>query len=50
VSIVKLDRYVALALQVDCDGVHVDSSREQAALRMRRSLERIDRAVLGAKR
>ena len=49
-SIVKLDRYVALALQVDCDGVHVDSSREQAALRMQRSLERIDRAVLGAKR
>jgi len=50
VSTPKLERYAALALQIDCDGVHPDSSREQAALRMQGSLERIDRAVFGAKR
>ena len=30
----KLDRYIALALQIDCDGVHPDSDRATAAARM----------------
>lgn len=45
-----LDRYTALALQVDCDGVHGDSDRAAASQRMRRSLERIDLAIGGARR
>lgn len=45
-----LDRYVALALQVDCDGVHGDADRASAALRMQRSLQRIDTAIGGARR
>ena len=45
-----LDRYVALALQVDCDGVHVDTDRAAASLRMQRSLQRIDTAIGGARR
>lgn len=45
-----LDRYVALALQVDCDGVHPDHNREAAAARMGTSLARIDQAIAGAKR
>lgn len=47
---VLLDRYGAVALQIDCDGVHADTSRESARARMVRSIARIDRAVSGAKR
>lgn len=46
----KLDRYVALALQIDCDGVHPDTDRAAAAARMRASLVRIDVAIGGARR
>ena len=46
----KLDRYVALALQIDCDGVHPDSDRATAAARMHASLARIDLAIGGARR
>lgn len=46
----KLDRYVALALQIDCDGVHPDTDRAAAAARMRASLARIDVAIGGARR
>jgi hypothetical protein len=46
----RLDRFVALALQVDCDGVHPDADRESAARRMAASLRRIDQAIGGAKR
>lgn len=49
-TIQKLDRYVALALQIDCDGVHPDRDREAAAARMRASIARIDTAIGGAKR
>jgi predicted amidohydrolase len=46
----KLDRYAALALQVDCDGVHPDRDRESAAARMAASITRIEQAIAGAKR
>ena len=46
----RLDRYVALALQVDCDGVHPDTDRASAAARMAASLTRIEQAIAGAKR
>ncbi|MCU0759422.1 MAG: hypothetical protein MUF07_09570 [Steroidobacteraceae bacterium] len=46
----KLDRYVALALQIDCDGVHLDSGRAAAAARMKSSIDRISLAIQGAKR
>jgi predicted amidohydrolase len=46
----RLDRYVALALQVDCDGVHPDTDRASAAARMAASLMRIEQAIAGAKR
>lgn len=46
----RLDRYAALALQIDCDGVHPDADREAAAARMAASLVRIDNAIAGAKR
>jgi predicted amidohydrolase len=46
----RLDRYAALALQVDCDGVHPDHDRESAARRMQASLLRIDQALEGARR
>jgi predicted amidohydrolase len=46
----KLDRYAALALQVDCDGVHPDRDRESAARRMQASLRRIGEALEGAQR
>jgi predicted amidohydrolase len=46
----KLDRYAALALQIDCDGVHPDRDRESSAARMAASLMRIDQAIAGAKR
>ena len=49
-SISKLDRYAALALQIDCDGVHPDKTREESAARMQRSIARIDQAVAGARR
>lgn len=46
----RLDRYAALALQVDCDGVHPDRDRESAARRMQASLLRIGEALEGAQR
>ena len=46
----RLDRYIACALQVDCDGVHPDRNRQESAARMRASLLRIDQALAGAKR
>ena len=46
----KLDRYAALALQIDCDGVHRDADRAASAPRMMASIERISHAVQGAKR
>jgi predicted amidohydrolase len=46
----RLDRYTALALQIDCDGVHPDRDRSASAPRMMASIARIDRAMLGAKR
>ena len=46
----KYDRYVALALQIDCDGVHPDADRAAAAARMRASIARIDVAIGGARR
>lgn len=46
----RLDRYAALALQVDCDGVHLDRDRESAAQRMQASLLRIGVALEGAQR
>ncbi|MBU6379268.1 MAG: nitrilase [Gammaproteobacteria bacterium] len=46
----RLDRYVALALQIDCDGVHPDPDRASAAARMAASLTRIEQAIAGAKR
>ncbi len=45
-----LDRYYAVALQVDCDGVHPDPDRASARERMAASLRRIDTAIAGAKR
>ncbi len=49
-NVVKLDRFIALALQIDGDGVHPDSGRASAAARMKASLERIDVAIAGASR
>lgn len=46
----RLDRYAALALQIDCDGVHPDHDRESAARRMQASLVRIGQALEGARR
>jgi predicted amidohydrolase len=46
----RLDRYTALALQIDVDGVHPDTTRAQAAARMQKSIERINTAIGGAKR
>lgn len=46
----KLDRYAALALQIDCDGVHPDHDRDSAAARMAASIDRIEQAIAGAKR
>ncbi|MCP5327096.1 MAG: nitrilase [Sinobacteraceae bacterium] len=46
----RLDRYVALALQIDCDGVHRDANRAASGPRMMASIGRIDQAVQGAKR
>jgi hypothetical protein len=46
----RLDRYAALALQIDCDGVHPDHDRESAARRMQASLIRIGQALEGARR
>jgi predicted amidohydrolase len=46
----RLERYVALALQIDCDGVHPDHDRAHANLRIQGCLRRIDEAVGGAKR
>jgi predicted amidohydrolase len=49
-SIQRLDRFVALALQLSCDGVHPDRTREQAQRRMQASLARIDAGVAGARK
>lgn len=46
----RLDRYMACALQVSCDGVHPDSDRDSAAARMKASIARLDVAIGGAKR
>jgi predicted amidohydrolase len=46
----RLDRYVALALQIDCDGVHLDDGPAASRPRMMASIGRIDRAIGGAKR
>ncbi len=46
----RLERYVALALQIDCDGVHPDHDRAHANLRIQGCLRRIDEAVGGARR
>jgi len=46
----RLDRYAALALQVDCDGVHPDRDHGSAARRMQASLLRIGEALEGAQR
>ncbi|MFM7433936.1 MAG: hypothetical protein ACKO3O_10595 [Gammaproteobacteria bacterium] len=49
-TVQKLERYVALALQVDCDGVHPDRDRQSSAARMAQSIARIEQAIAGAKR
>lgn len=49
-SVSLLDRYYAVALQVDCDGVHPDPDRVTARARMAANLARIDTAISGAKR
>lgn len=46
----RLDRYVALALQIDCDGVHTDANRAASGPRMMASIARISTAIQGAKR
>lgn len=46
----RLDRYTAMALQIDVDGVHPDRDRKSAAARMAASIERINSAVAGAKK
>ncbi len=46
----RLDRYMACALQVDCDGVHPDRNRAESAARMQASILRLDQAIAGAKR
>jgi len=44
------DRYYAMALQVNCDGVHADTDRGSARARMAASLARLDTQIAGAKR
>jgi predicted amidohydrolase len=46
----RYDRFTALALQVDCDGVHVDAGPQTSRPRMMAAIARIDRAIGGAKR
>jgi len=46
----RLDRYCALALQIDCDGVHLDTDRSSSGPRMLASVERVEQAIGGAKR
>jgi predicted amidohydrolase len=46
----RLDRYSALALQIDCDGVHVDAGPDTSRPRMMAAIARIDSAMSGAKR
>jgi predicted amidohydrolase len=46
----RLDRYAALALQIDCDGVHTDADRAASGPRMMASIARIGLAIQGAKR
>lgn len=49
-TLARLDRYYAVALQIDCDSVHPDQDRAGARERMQRTLARIDAAIGGAKR
>ena len=49
-AVSRLDRYVALALQIDCDGVHPDRNRAESAPRMMASIARTDLAIAGARR
>lgn len=46
----KLDRYYAVALQSDCDGIHPDRDRESSSRRMLASIARLDSDLSGAKR
>ncbi len=46
----RLDRFTALALQIDCDGVHPDRSRAESAPRMMRTIARVDQSLAGARR
>lgn len=46
----RLDRYTAMALQIDVDGVHPDRDRKAATARMAASIERINSAIVGAKK
>jgi deaminated glutathione amidase len=46
----RLDRFIALALQIDCDGVHPDRNRAESAPRMMRTIGRIDESLAGARR
>ncbi|MBK6599654.1 MAG: nitrilase [Proteobacteria bacterium] len=47
---VLFDRYSALALQVDCECVHMDSDSTGSRPRMMAAIARIDEAIRGAKR
>jgi deaminated glutathione amidase len=49
-SPVRLDRYIALALQIDCDGVHPDRDRSESAPRIMRTIGRIEESLAGARR
>lgn len=46
----RLDRYSALALQVDCECVHMDSNSASSRPRMMAAIARIEEAIRGAKR
>ncbi len=46
----RLERYTAMALQIDVDGVHPDKDRKAASARMRESIDRINTAIVGAKK
>jgi predicted amidohydrolase len=48
--VTRLERFHAAALQMPCDGVHVDRDRGAAAARMQAALTRIEGHVRGAKR
>lgn len=46
----RLDRYTALALQVDCECVHMDSNSASSRPRMMAAIARIDENIRGAKK